>query len=428
MRNAPFPALEAHSLASRRVAARPDVLLFSGAIGVVAFHAMIDTFIAPESGTDSGDHLLPGIGVLSVLLAAVIVHPRLPAGGRAAMAATLGVLCLEGGALAVADARGGGARSEDWTGFALLPIGIALLGVSATLLWRSRKPTGHRYPRRAAMAVGAVLVAYWVIVPAVIGVLATHRPRTEIHRADLGRPYSEVAIETSDGLALAAWYVPSRNGGAVVAYPTRQGTKDLARMLVRHGYGVLLLDARGYDGSEGAANVFGWEGVKDVDAAVTWLRNRPDVTEGRIGGVGLSVGGEVMLQAAASNPDLRAVVSDGAGVRSVHEHLLRGWRGWFSLPEAAMQTAAVAVLSGSRPPPSLADVVERISPRPVLFVYAGRGGGGEELNPLFYRAAVAPKSLWRIDEAGHLGGLAARPREYERRLTRFLDRALLEEG
>jgi hypothetical protein len=30
---------------------------------------------------------------------------------------------------------------------------------------------------------------------------------------------------------------------------------------------VLLLDARGYDGSEGDPNVFGWGAAKDIDAA-----------------------------------------------------------------------------------------------------------------------------------------------------------------
>ena len=133
----------------------------------------------------------------------------------------------------------------------------------------------------------------------------------------------------------------------------------------------------------------------------------------------------MMLQAAASNTGLRAVVSEGAGVRSVREHLLRGPRGWFSLPEAAVQTAAVAVLSGTAPPPSLADLVPRIAPRPLFLIYAGHGGGGEELNPDYYRAASTPKTLWKIPEAGHVGGFQARPREYEERVTRFFDRALL---
>ena len=149
------------------------------------------------------------------------------------------------------------------------------------------------------------------------------------------------------------------------------------------------------------------------------------MTDGRIGGIGFSVGGETMLQASASNAGLRAVVSEGAGVRSVREHLLRGPRGWFSLPEAAVQTAAIAVMSGTAPPPSLTDLVPRIAPRPLFLIYAGQGGGGEELNPDYYRAASSPKTLWEIDEAGHVGGFQARPSEYEQRVTRFFDRALL---
>jgi hypothetical protein len=369
--------------------------------------------------------VLRGIATFALLALAALAYPRLPAGGRAALSATFGVLALEGAALAIADARAVGARGEDWTGFLLLPVGAALVGSAVVLLWRSRKPGRFRYLRRAGIVLASVLVAYWFVVPVAIGVLATHRPRADVLPADLGRPYEEVTIPTSDGLRLAAWYVPSRNGAAVVSYPTRQGKPAQARMLARHGYGLLLVDARGYDGSEGDPNLFGWEGPKDIDAAVAWLRRRPDVEPSRIGGIGFSVGGEAMLQAAASNTGLRAVVSEGAGVRSVREDVLRGPRGWFALPQSALQTAAVAVLSETRPPPSLADVVPRIAPRPVLLIHAGRGGGGEELNPTYYRAAAQPKAIWEIPEAGHVAGFEARPREYERRVVGFFDRALL---
>ena len=98
-------------------------------------------------------------------------------------------------------------------------------------------------------------------------------------------------------------------------------------MLIRHGYGVLLLDARGYDGSHGAPNMFGWGETKDIDAAVAWLGRQPDVRNGRIGGIGFSVGGEMMLEAAAHKPRLRAVISEGAGIRSIREELLYGARG-----------------------------------------------------------------------------------------------------
>jgi hypothetical protein len=404
---------------------RHDVLVLWGATAILALHAVVDSFVAPEPGTGWRDHVLRAAATLVVLAAAAAVYPRLRPGASAALAAVLAVLALEGAALAVADAQAGGARGEDWTGFLLLPIGLALAGLAVALLWRSRKPGSLRYLRRAGISAAALLAAYWLVVPVAIGILATHRPRADVAAVELGRPYEDVTLRTSDGLALAATYVPSRNGAGVVSYPSRRGNAAQAKLLARHGYGVLLLDARGYDGSEGDPNLFGWSGAEDVDAAVAWLLRRGDVQERRIGGIGFSVGGEVMLEAAASNTALRAVVSEGAGVRSVREHLLRGPNGWFSLPEAALQTAVVAVMSGTRPPPSLADLVPRISPRPVLLVHAGQGGGGEELTPDYYGAAKSPKSVWKIDEAQHVGGIEARPAEYEARVVGFFDRALL---
>ena len=111
----------------------------------------------------------------------------------------------------------------------------------------------------------------------------------------------------------------------------------------------------------------------------------------------------------------------------MREDVLRGPRGWLALPEAALQTAAVAVMSGTAPPPALNDLVRRIAPRPTFLIYAGRGVDSEELNVDFYRAALAPKTLWLIPEAGHVGGFQSRPDEYEQRVTRFFDRALLGE-
>jgi uncharacterized protein len=399
--------------------------IFFGTTAILALHAAVDAFLAPEPGTAPGDHLLRGLVAIGILALGAAVYPRVPAGSRAAIAGVLGILALEGAALAIADARAVGPHGEDWTGFLLVPAGLVLLVLAATLLWRSRKGGRLRYLRRGAIGLATVLAAYWLLAPVAIAIIATHRPRADVAPANLGRPYEEVTIRTGDGLDLAAWYVPSRNGAAVISYPTRQGKLPHARMLARHGYGVLLLDARGYDGSEGDPNLFGWDGHGDVEAAVAWLRARRDVGDGRIGGIGFSVGGEVMIEAAATTAGLRAVVSEGAGVRSVREHLLRGPRGWFSLPEAALESAAVAVVSGTAPPPSLADLVAQISPRPVFLIHAGEGAGGEELNPAYYRAASAPKTLWTIPNAGHVGGLEAQPQEYERRVVGFFDRTLL---
>ena len=104
--------------------------------------------------------------------------------------------------------------------------------------------------------------------------------------------------------------------------------------------------------------------------------------------------------------------------------LQRGPRGWFTLPEAAVQTAAIAAMSGTTPPPPLKDLVPKIAPRPVFFIYAGHGAGGEEFNPDLYQAAGAPKALWKIPEANHVGGFQVRPHEYELRVVGFFNRAL----
>jgi fermentation-respiration switch protein FrsA (DUF1100 family) len=196
-------------------------------------------------------------------------------------------------------------------------------------------------------------------------------------------------------------------------------------MLARHGYGVLLFDRRGEGRSEGDPNALGWHGERDVRAAVAFLQRRADVDRARIGGIGFSVGGEMMLEAAAESDGLRAVVSEGAGARSIREdRLLSG--AWMELPSSAVITAGTAVFSSNVPPASLEDLVPRIAPRPVLFVYGEEGQPAEDdLNAIYHEAAGEPKALWEVPGAGHVGGFEARPREYERRVTAFFDRYLL---
>ena len=137
----------------------------------------------------------------------------------------------------------------------------------------------------------------------------------------------------------------------------------------------------------------------------------------------------MMLQAAAENTGLRAVVSDGAGFRSVREELLRGPRGWFtSLPEQAVQSAALTVMSGTAPPPSLEDAraanraAATSSSSTPATAPAARNTTATTTAP-----PHAPKAIWKISEADHTGGFQARPHEYERRVIGFFDRALLED-
>lgn len=197
-------------------------------------------------------------------------------------------------------------------------------------------------------------------------------------------------------------------------------------MLARHGYGVLLFDRRGEGESEGDPNGFGWAGTRDVQAAISFLQGRPEVDDDRIGGLGLSVGGEVMLQAATETDDLKAIVSEGAGIRSVREAVdLPGADKWITVSVLGLSTLATAAFTSDLPPRSLADLSAEISV-PVFFIYAVPGQGGENLNPTYYEAARQAKEIWAA-EGGHTGAIDAEPREYERRVVQFFNETLLEE-
>ena len=101
--------------------------------------------------------------------------------------------------------------------------------------------------------------------------MATHRPEEAVSPVDLGRPALAVTIRTADRLDLDGRYIPSRNGAAVIVFPGSGSRVPQARALVRHGYGVLMLDMRGYAGSDGDPNMFGWGAAKDIDAGVAFL-------------------------------------------------------------------------------------------------------------------------------------------------------------
>jgi hypothetical protein len=49
----------------------------------------------------------------------------------------------------------------------------------------------------------------------------------------------------------------------------------------------------------------------------------------------------------------------------------------------------------------------------LIYAPAVDGGAEKTFNSAFYRAASEPKAIWGIAEAGYVGGLEARPREYK---------------
>jgi uncharacterized protein len=422
------PSAESRRAAATRVAAalRTEAGLARVALGVAALHVLDDNFLQPETGTSAGDHLWGGLVQTAFFVALAWAYPRLRAGVRATLAILVGVFTATMSIEAVNYLREGSLSGDDYTGLLTIPAGLLLVGLGFVTLWRTRKGGSvvRRYFRRAVLAVGLVLGAFFIVYPVSESYVITHTGRAFVPPPNLGTAYEDVAFTTGDGLRLVGWYVPSKNGAAVISFPGRKGPQKPARLLARHGYGVLLFDRRGEGESEGDPNLLGWQGTRDIEAAVAFLEARPDVEDDRIGGLGLSVGGEMMLQEAAETDGLKAVVSEGAGIRSIREavHVDGADKAIYSWL-FGLNTVGTAVFTSNLPPRSLTDLSAEIT-EPMLFIHATPGAGGEMLTEEYYEAAKGPKEYWEAP-GGHTGAIDAAPEEYERRVVGFFDRTLL---
>lgn len=284
---------------------------------------------------------------------------------------------------------------------------------TAVRAWRRPE---HRLRRRSLVVVGSLFFLYWLVLPVVMAVVATRGSGGAAVELDLGAGTREVQMKTADGVELTATWVPPRSGEVVITYPSREWTGAESKMLARAGYGVLAVDMRGFGGSGGSHNSFGWGATPDIDSAVAWVQRETGLKT--VGGFGSSVGGEQMIEAAASNDAIAAVVSEGAGERSIREMLLRGPAAALAIPMSLVQTASIALLTGESPPQALDDLASEISPRALMLIRAEDGHGGEELNSEYFAAAKDPKELWTVSGT-HTGGLASEPAEFQRRVTRF---------
>lgn len=89
--------------------------------------------------------------------------------------------------------------------------------------------------------------------------------------------WQPVELVTDDGLALAAWHrPPSGSAPVVVVFPGNAGNRGdrlgLGSGLVDEGFGVLLVDYRGYGGNDGTPSEAGL--ALDAAAATDFVRTR----------------------------------------------------------------------------------------------------------------------------------------------------------
>lgn len=276
-------------------------------------------------------------------------------------------------------------------------------------------------------------IIYFIIIRPIYAAYSfTHPPRLRITMrtpADFAPQYETIVLTCPDGVRLSAWYIPSKNGAAVLLLHghsgNRLGVMYHAEALTQAGYGVLLPDLRRHGSSEGQVFGRGETERDDVLTAVTYLSKRPDINPGGIGIFGFSIGGVLALQAAAHTVTVRAVAVDDASPATMADFPApQGWLNRFiNWPLQAYYMTMIQRLYRKRPLPANLTILSRLT-QPIFFIATGHGIE-QQLVRRFYDAAPDPKLLWEIPESKHGNGWHTHPDAYGARLVAFFNQALM---
>jgi len=361
---------------------------------------------------------LVGAGVRLLIVVALptfaigAMHHRLPRPSAAAVALLLGVLALGAGLIV--------------RGNLLVVAGVLYLLAGISRGWGMNRGRRRRraWANRLLAVVGAVFVGFFVVFPTLFAVDLLGKPRAPIDQAALGLPHTRVTFPAADGVRLSGWYVPSRNGAAIVLVHggggDREGTILHARMLAKAGYGVLLYDARGRGESAGHENAAGWEWDRDVHGAVSFLTRRGI---DHVGLLGLSTGAEAVVTEAASDKRVDAVVADGLQARTAADASRLRFGDRISIePSFAVAGIAIRLARGETQPRPLIDVVHAVArTRPLLLI--ATIAFERQIDRVFTRGTRA--QLWQLPASAHTKGLRDQPVAYAGRVLSVFDQALL---
>jgi len=371
------------------------------------------------------------LAVLVITTAVVLALWFTSGRARAVVAIGFGLLaCGVGGGIGIPHASKVGYGLTTLAGLTTLGAGLALVALGTLALVRSTRG----WWQRLAVLVAVVLVAYLTLGALGLAVAVTNVPPTDLANAtpeDVGLRFQDVTFPASDGIELAGWYIPSTNGDAVLllhgAGSTRTSVLKHAAALNAMGYGVLLFDSRGHGESNGRAMDLGWYGDRDIAGAVDLVRAQPDVGNGRVLAVGMSMGGEEAIGALATDPRLCATVAEGATGRVAADH---GWlssayglRGWVQEGFDRLRFRTTDLLTDASPPISLRDAVREAAPRSVLLIASRRVQSEPHAAESIEEASPSTVDVWVAPGAAHTGAFEARRSEWIDRVKRFLDEA-----
>jgi len=269
--------------------------------------------------------------------------------------------------------------------------------------------------------------------------LVTHpmeeRDLIEKTPAYFGLSYEDVNVTTEDGLRLFGWFIPSRNGAVIMAQHGYKANREFmleeAEILNRNGYGVLLTTVRAHDKSDGDQITFGYREMLDMEAWYEYLLSRKDIAADKIGVFGNSMGGCLVIQYAAQNKNIKAVVAHSS-FSSIDDTVKKSVEFFTGLP--AFPFAPLILFWAEREIGfDFSDIdatkwIKDICGRPVFLM---QGGEDDHISvnsgKWLYEAACEPKIIWFEESVGHVEFDTKLPEEFEKRVITFFDQYLLKD-
>jgi fermentation-respiration switch protein FrsA (DUF1100 family) len=307
-------------------------------------------------------------------------------------------------------------------------------------------PKPRRWKRRLkrvilSLIIISILIVYGVI-PLWFSSVITNAKTRSIDRqqtetpADYKAEFIDVEFQTSDGIKISGWLMPSRGKRATIIYShglfrSRRELLERAADLWQLGYGALLYDARNHGNSGQARVSFGYNERLDAEAAVRFLREELRI-EDRIVLFGISMGAAAALLAAAETPAVAAIISDSSflSFKDTTDHHVRLFLRLPAFPlsnELRYLIEWRAGFDGSRL--DALDAVRRIADRPALFIAAAHD---KRMPPglaqrLYDASTSAKRGLLVVDGPGsdvHGHAYQADRKLYINTVAQFLESAL----
>jgi len=283
-----------------------------------------------------------------------------------------------------------------------------------------------------------------------VGPSALQPPRRLLDAADVaaadaefshaGARREDFSVSAPDGAALRGWKVRAAhpNGSWVLLFhgqaDNRAGVQGQATLLLRAGYGVLMMDARAHGESGGELATYGWKECDDTRAIVDALGAADHPRH--IFALGESMGAGIALQSAAADPRIEAVVAE-APFASLREaaYDYAGLRRFPWLGKTIFRPGVWAMIYRSEKETGLP--ADEISPEkavaarqfPILLIC----DADDRTLPCrhserIYAAATGRKQLWVVPRAFHTAALGSAPEEFRNRVLAFFARAAVSEG